>query len=186
MEFSEVLEKRRSVRKYKDTPVPKESILKVLEAARVAPSARATDGDDADSESVSMRHGIAYAPVHEVAEVTYEHGGFGRGIYGSTDPFVGEDVAGVEGDLGHDGSGPQGDLLQRRLSDAPSDVGVLGLGKLPVACPPVFAGRQPIRLCDGHRPAPVDLDHAGRMLEAGVSSFDHRSKLLIAINASKR
>jgi len=39
MEFSEVLEKRRSVRKYKDTPVPEESILKILEAARVAPSA---------------------------------------------------------------------------------------------------------------------------------------------------
>ena len=39
MEFREVLEKRRSVRKYKDTPVPKESILKVLEAARIAPSA---------------------------------------------------------------------------------------------------------------------------------------------------
>ena len=39
MEFREVLEKRRSVRKYKDTLVPKESILKVLEAARVAPSA---------------------------------------------------------------------------------------------------------------------------------------------------
>jgi len=39
MEFREVLERRRSVRKYKDTPVPKESILKVLEAARVAPSA---------------------------------------------------------------------------------------------------------------------------------------------------
>ena len=39
MEFSEVVRKRRSIRRYKDTPVPKESILKVLEAARIAPSA---------------------------------------------------------------------------------------------------------------------------------------------------
>ena len=39
MEFSDVLSRRRSIRKYKDTPIPRESILKVLEAARVAPSA---------------------------------------------------------------------------------------------------------------------------------------------------
>ncbi len=39
MEFDEVIKKRRSIRKYKDTPVPKESVMKVLEAARIAPSA---------------------------------------------------------------------------------------------------------------------------------------------------
>lgn len=39
MKFEEVLEKRRSIRKYKDTTIPKESILKILEAARIAPSA---------------------------------------------------------------------------------------------------------------------------------------------------
>jgi nitroreductase len=39
LEFNEVLKKRRSVRRYKDTPVPRESIMKVLEAARIAPSA---------------------------------------------------------------------------------------------------------------------------------------------------
>jgi nitroreductase len=39
LKFEEVLEKRRSIRKYKDTPVPKEKILKILEAARIAPSA---------------------------------------------------------------------------------------------------------------------------------------------------
>ncbi|OGD55345.1 hypothetical protein A3K78_07015 [Candidatus Bathyarchaeota archaeon RBG_13_52_12] len=39
MKFEEVLEKRRSIRKYKDTPIPKEKILKILEAARIAPSA---------------------------------------------------------------------------------------------------------------------------------------------------
>jgi nitroreductase len=39
LEFSEVVKKRRSIRRYRDTPVPKESILKVLEAARIAPSA---------------------------------------------------------------------------------------------------------------------------------------------------
>lgn len=39
MKFEEVIEKRRSIRKYKDTPVPREKILKMLEAARIAPSA---------------------------------------------------------------------------------------------------------------------------------------------------
>jgi nitroreductase len=39
MEFDKVLKKRRSVRRYKANPVPRESVLKVLEAARIAPSA---------------------------------------------------------------------------------------------------------------------------------------------------
>jgi len=39
MEFDEVLKKRRSIRRYKGTPVPRESIVKLLEAARIAPSA---------------------------------------------------------------------------------------------------------------------------------------------------
>jgi nitroreductase len=39
LRFEEVIEKRRSIRRYKDTPVPKEKIFRVLEAARVAPSA---------------------------------------------------------------------------------------------------------------------------------------------------
>lgn len=39
MEFKDVIEKRRSIRKYKDTPVPEDKILEILEAARVAPSA---------------------------------------------------------------------------------------------------------------------------------------------------
>ena len=39
MEFDEVLKSRRSIRRYKGTPVPRESIVKVLEAARIAPSA---------------------------------------------------------------------------------------------------------------------------------------------------
>jgi nitroreductase len=39
LKFEEVLETRRSIRKYKDPPVPKEKILKILEAARIAPSA---------------------------------------------------------------------------------------------------------------------------------------------------
>ena len=39
MELKEVIENRRSIRKYKDTPVPKDKIMKILEAARLAPSA---------------------------------------------------------------------------------------------------------------------------------------------------
>ena len=39
MNFEEVLLKRKSIRKFKEAHVPKEKILKILEAARVAPSA---------------------------------------------------------------------------------------------------------------------------------------------------
>ena len=39
MEFDEVIKTRRSIRKYKGTPVPRESLMKILEAARIAPSA---------------------------------------------------------------------------------------------------------------------------------------------------
>ena len=39
MNFEEVLLKRRSIRRYKDNPIPREKILKILEAARIAPSA---------------------------------------------------------------------------------------------------------------------------------------------------
>jgi len=39
LEFNEVLSKRRSIRKYKETIIQRETILKILEAARVAPSA---------------------------------------------------------------------------------------------------------------------------------------------------
>jgi nitroreductase len=39
LKFKEVLEKRRSIRKYKNITVPREKLLKILEAARIAPSA---------------------------------------------------------------------------------------------------------------------------------------------------
>ncbi|TRO52529.1 nitroreductase [Candidatus Bathyarchaeota archaeon] len=39
MQFQELIEKRRSIRKYKPTPIPRAKILKLLEAARIAPSA---------------------------------------------------------------------------------------------------------------------------------------------------
>ncbi len=39
MEFNDVIKNRRSIRSYKTTPVPREKIMKILEAARIAPSA---------------------------------------------------------------------------------------------------------------------------------------------------
>lgn len=39
MEFFDLIKKRRSIRMYKDTPVDDETIKKILEAARLAPSA---------------------------------------------------------------------------------------------------------------------------------------------------
>jgi nitroreductase len=38
MELKEVINKRRSVRDYKDMPVPEDKLLRILEAARLAPS----------------------------------------------------------------------------------------------------------------------------------------------------
>ena len=38
MELKEVIEKRKSIRDYEDTPVPEEKLLRILEAARLAPS----------------------------------------------------------------------------------------------------------------------------------------------------
>lgn len=38
MKLWEALEGRRSIRKYKDTPVPKETLLRLVEAARLAPN----------------------------------------------------------------------------------------------------------------------------------------------------
>jgi nitroreductase len=40
MEVKDAIEKRNSIRAYEDKPVPKELLLKVLEAARLAPSGR--------------------------------------------------------------------------------------------------------------------------------------------------
>jgi nitroreductase len=40
MELMEIIKKRRSVRAYKDTPLPKGVVTDILEAARYAPSAR--------------------------------------------------------------------------------------------------------------------------------------------------
>jgi nitroreductase len=40
MDFSEIIQKRRSVRSYESTPVPVEKLKTILEAARLAPSAR--------------------------------------------------------------------------------------------------------------------------------------------------
>ncbi len=40
MDFYEVIKKRRSIRKYKDRPVEEEKLRRVLEAARIAPSAK--------------------------------------------------------------------------------------------------------------------------------------------------
>lgn len=38
MDFTEVIETRRSIRKYKSDPIPEDKLNKVLEAARIAPS----------------------------------------------------------------------------------------------------------------------------------------------------
>ncbi|MEM2691554.1 MAG: nitroreductase family protein, partial [Candidatus Bathyarchaeia archaeon] len=38
MDFFEVIERRRSIRKFKPNPIPKEDLKKILDAGRLAPS----------------------------------------------------------------------------------------------------------------------------------------------------
>ena len=40
MDVFEAVQERRSIRTYQETPVPREKLEKILEAARLAPSAR--------------------------------------------------------------------------------------------------------------------------------------------------
>ena len=75
MEWNELVLKRRSVRKYKSTPVNDDQILKVLEAARVAPSAMHKQPwhfivikDEKTKKELAGRQGFAaQAPVIIVA-----------------------------------------------------------------------------------------------------------------------
>ena len=46
MDFNEVVRKRRMVRNFQDTPVPDESLLRILDLARRGPSAGFTQGQD--------------------------------------------------------------------------------------------------------------------------------------------
>jgi len=43
MDVFEAIKERRSIRSYQDTPVPRDKLEKILEAARLAPSARNTE-----------------------------------------------------------------------------------------------------------------------------------------------
>lgn len=43
MDFIDTLKKRRSIREYKDKPIPKESLEKLVDAARFAPTARGVE-----------------------------------------------------------------------------------------------------------------------------------------------
>ncbi len=46
MDFNEVVRKRRMVRNFQDTPVPEDSLLRILDLARRGPSAGFTQGQD--------------------------------------------------------------------------------------------------------------------------------------------
>ena len=81
MELMEVIRKRASIRSYKDLPVPEEKLLKVLEAARLAPSAsnrqqwkfvvvKDEERRKALSTAAGGQHHLAEAPVLIVAVAT--------------------------------------------------------------------------------------------------------------------
>lgn len=43
MEILEIIKRRRSIREYKDQPIPKEALKKIIDAARFAPTARGVE-----------------------------------------------------------------------------------------------------------------------------------------------
>jgi len=70
MEFMDLVKKRRSIRKYKPEPVPKEDIEYVLEAARQAPSWANRQcwryivvSDEVTRKKITMREWAANAPI---------------------------------------------------------------------------------------------------------------------------
>jgi nitroreductase len=70
MDFTKVVEKRRSIRRYKPDPVPDNLIEKILESARVAPSASNRQPyhfiivkDPEKKKALGLREGTAEAPV---------------------------------------------------------------------------------------------------------------------------
>ena len=70
MDFMDLVKKRRSIRKYKPEPVPKEDIEYILEAARQAPSWANRQcwryivvSDEATRKKITMREWAAKAPI---------------------------------------------------------------------------------------------------------------------------
>jgi nitroreductase len=71
MDVSEAIKKRWSVRSYKPTPVPEDDLMRILEAARLSPSARnrqhrkyvVVDPDEAFVEACNGQAWIGKAPV---------------------------------------------------------------------------------------------------------------------------
>jgi nitroreductase len=70
MDFTKVVQKRRSIRRYKPDPVPDNLIKKILESARVAPSASNRQPchfiivkDPEKKKALGLREGTAEAPV---------------------------------------------------------------------------------------------------------------------------
>ena len=66
MELMEAIQKRRSIRDYEDTPVPEEKLDKILEAARLSPSARnSQDREFVVVRDSEQRRRLAQAAAHQ-------------------------------------------------------------------------------------------------------------------------
>jgi nitroreductase len=90
MEFYEVIKTRRSIRSYEKTPIPEESLMCVLEAARIAPSGHnrqswkfyvveSAEKKEKIAEACAGRMWITQAPIVIVAvgrKFPYNRGGY--------------------------------------------------------------------------------------------------------------
>ena len=144
MDVYEAIRARRSVRAYKDEPVPDEALARVLEAARLAPSARnrqewrfiaVTDGGKiaALAEAANGQNFVAEAPVVLAFCATKMHVmgcGVDAGVVDTSIPFSYVTLAAVAEGLGTCWLGAFDQEKVRELLGVPADVLVVGITPL--------------------------------------------------------
>ncbi len=157
MDVYEAIRERRSIRSYRKDPVPDEILRRVLEAARLAPSARnrqewrfvaVTDGEKiaALAEAANGQSFVAGAPVVLAFCATKMHVmgcGVDAGVVDTSIPFSYATLAAVAEGLGTCWLGAFDQEKVRKLIGAPADVLVVGITPLgyPAETPPARSRR---------------------------------------------
>ena len=157
MDVYEAIRARRSVRSYRSDAVPEEVLKRILEAARLAPSARnrqewrfvaVTDGEKiaALAEAANGQSFVAEAPVVLAFCATRMHVmgcGVDAGVVDTSIPFSYVTLAAVAEGLGTCWLGAFDQERVRELLGAPDDVLVVGITPLgyPAETPPARSRR---------------------------------------------
>lgn len=144
MDVYEAIKARRSIRAYKPDPVPEEVLKRVLEAARLAPSARnrqewrflvVTDGDRIArlAEAANGQSFVAEAPVYLAFCATKMHVmgcGVDAGVVDTSIPLAYVTLAAVAEGLGTCWLGAFDQEKTREILGVPEDVLIVGVTPL--------------------------------------------------------